>query len=104
MQIKSKQLTMEQIRFQEGFKRTLSYLWDDVPATIFYLQQIQTYKRWKDIFNWLVDNEIKGNKLVDLFKNETDTEKGSLVAFTFIINRMEGTKGFLRPLNKGDLL
>jgi len=44
----------------DGYKKTLSYLWDDTPATIFYLQQIQIYKRWAEIFNWLVVNERRG--------------------------------------------
>jgi len=88
----------------DAYKHTLSYLWDDVLGTIWYMQQIQLYKKDLHIFNWLVVNELRGQKLIDFFKNETDRERGVLVGITFIINKLEGHKlGPLRSLHVTDL-
>lgn len=96
---------LNKIRYDVGYRQTLTYLWDDNVGTIFYLQQVQLYKRWREIFNWLVTNKLNGQRLVDFFKNETDREKGVLVGITFIINKIEGHKiGPMRGLHATDLL
>jgi len=94
---------MQGLRFIAGMKKTLLYLWDGNNETTFYIAPINEYKREVDILNWLVKNEIKGQKLIDFFKNETDREKGILIGVTYIINKLEGNYHLKRSLTAADL-
>lgn len=96
---------LRKVRYDVGYKNTVSYLWGETVGTIFYLRQIQLYKRWREIFNWLVVNKKFGQGLVEFFQNETDRSQGVIVGITYIINKLEGHKmGPMRNLYASDLL
>lgn len=83
----------QRLKYVAGFKKTLDYLYDGEPLTVMPLLFIQqNYKQWRDIFNWLVKNEIRGKKLVEFFQNESPDGGGVHMGVTHILSRLKGHK------------
>ena len=79
--------------FEEKLKMTLDYLYDGNPQTVAPLYfVVNNYKRHIKMLNWLVKNEIRGNKLVDFFKNESPDGGGYHCGASLILSRMDGVK------------
>lgn len=80
-------LTNDQLR------TVLDALYDGNEATTPILINIQySYKRAHHIFLWLVRNQLRGQKLVDFFRNESgDLDGGGLLSgVTKILNSLDG--------------
>lgn len=76
-----------------NFRKTLDYLYDGEPGTVMPLLMIKnTYERWREIYNWLVINHIRGQKLVEFFQNESPDGGGVHMGVTHILSRLKGLK------------
>jgi len=85
-------------------KRVLDYLYDGNPQTAAPLLFIRhNYKRWQEIFNWLVARKICGKKLVEFFQNESKDGRGYHMGVTTILNQIDN-KGLRVENIKADQL
>lgn len=51
-----------------------------------------TYKQWAEVMIWLRKNNIRGEKLAQLFQNESPDGGGYLLGMSYILSRMKGHK------------
>lgn len=97
MNLPNRQKQTNSLKFKagelEGFRKVLEYLWDGNQEAFNALLYIkQTYRDWGRIFIWLKDNELRGNKLMDFFKNESPDGGGYLSGIEHIMTRLGGNK------------
>ena len=91
--------------FEKGLKKTLDYLYDGNAMTVKPLLIIRnTYKQYPDIFNWLVKNDIKGQKLVEFFQNESPDGGGVHLGVTHILSKIKGHKNTIVGIKGNELL
>jgi len=63
------------------------------------------YKEWEKMIIWLKRNNIRGQQLVDFFKNESDTTGGGyLLGSTLILSRIKGHKNTLVGVKIDELI
>lgn len=88
----------EQLEQITRIKRVFDYVADgnlEAGNILIYIKS--TYKQWGQMILWLKANDIRGQKLVDFFKNESDsTGGGYLLGCTLIINRINKTNESLK--------
>jgi hypothetical protein len=92
------------IRLGEArLRHVLDFLYDGVPGTAMPLLQCRNFKQEHEIYLWLYHNQIKGQKLVEFFKNESKSEDGTgyLNAINEILKRITREKN--RKANIKDL-
>ena len=62
------------------------------------------YRNFGPMILWLKRNNIRGQRLVDFFKNESDeTGGGYLLGCTLILSRLDGHKDTLKSVKITDL-
>lgn len=83
----------KQLSELEGLKKVVEYLWDGNQEAFNALYFIKSnYKEWASILKWLKDNNLRGQRLADLFKNESPDGGGYHLGVTLILSRMKGHK------------
>lgn len=87
----------EVLTFQDAeilrLKKVMDYLYDGNQQTFAPLYFLKTnYKEWRSMFVWLVENQIKGKKLVEFFQNESPDGGGYHMGATLILSRIKGHK------------
>lgn len=95
---------LKSIKHVNNFRKTVEVLWDDTPMAVTpLLWIIENYKRWQDMLNWLVTNDIKGKKLVEFFQNESPDGGGYHCGCTHILSRMDGVKYEIKTVYANEL-
>ena len=77
----------------QGLRHVISYLWDqnnEAFAAILFVKS--NYTRWPEMIQWMKNNGLKGQTLVDFFKNESPDGGGYHMGATFILSRLKGHK------------
>jgi len=100
--MKSEMLTPAQ------FRTVCDYLWDcnsGGPAVVHVLGQIEQFKDSHRMLLWLCRNKIRGQELLDFFKDEAGDEnaRGVLLGVQKIQDRLEGRKFTSEGLTLEDL-
>ena len=87
-----------------ALKKILSYLMDGNRKAFFALYFIKAnYKEWPAMIIWLKRNNIRGQKLVEFFENESKDGGGYHSGATKILSMIDGLKHRTRMV-KGDEL
>lgn len=87
-----------------AFRRLMDYLYDGNPKTAAPLLFIRhNYKRWHEVFSWLMANKIKGKKLVEFFQNESKDGRGFHCGVTKILNHIDGKKLYTEQIKVNEL-
>lgn len=89
----------------KGLRSVVDYLYDGVPEAFTAIYFIKgNFKEWELIFKYLKDNKIRGQSLVDFFKNESDeTGGGYLLGVTLILSRIKGHKNLIKTVKIDEL-
>jgi len=101
----AKALTLRQAQEIDALRRVVEYITDGVPEAFAILLYIrENFKQSDQMIVWLKNNKMCGQKLVDMFKNESDaTGGGKLLGCQKIISMMEGKKHSVRGLKINEL-
>lgn len=96
---------MEELdRYQ--LRRVADYLYDGIPETAHLMSQLRQFKDGDRILLWLVRNGMRGQKMIDFFKEEngSDSKKGVMLGVQRAMSFINHGKGYLRDkLTVGDL-
>lgn len=88
-----------------GLRKVIEYLWDGNQEAFQALYFIKAnYKQWPKMVLWLKDNNLKGQKLADMFKNESPDGGGYHMGATYILSRLKGNKHGLEGIKGDELL
>lgn len=101
---KSYKRILEQSRIDATIRRALERLMDgkvEAFAPLYFIKH--NYKQWQKIFCYLERNNLRGEKLLDFFKNESADGGGYHSGVSFILARIEGHKNSV-PIIKSDQL
>ena len=89
----------------QGLRQVISYLWDGNQEAFNILFFVKSnYKQWNEIVLWLKRNKIKGDKLVELFQNESPDGGGYHMGATYILSRIKGHKHEIVGIKVNELL
>lgn len=90
----------------DALKKIVSYLWDGNNEAFHAIHFIKgNYKEWPAMLVWLKRNDIKGQKLVDFFKNEsTDDGGGYHMGATYILSKIKGHKNVIVGVKIDELI
>ena len=97
---------MQEEIFKKRFRLILDKLYEGEPATAMPLLYIRhNFKDHLRIFDWMLQNGIRGRRLVEFFQNESNDDDGGgfIRGISIILSRMEGTKHYHRPATIEDL-
>lgn len=94
MQMDPKEMQMKFVAGElQGLRQVISYLWDgnqEAFSILYFLKS--NYKEWPAMIKWLKDNNLKGQRLVEMFQNESPDGGGYHMGATFILSRLKGFK------------
>lgn len=77
----------------QGLRAVISYLWDGNMEAFNILTFIKgNYREWPAMVMYMKANHLRGEKLVQAFKNESPDGGGYHMAATFILSRIKGLK------------
>ena len=77
----------------QGLRQIISFLWDGNQEAFNILLFIKSnYKEWPAMIRWMKANKLVGQKLVDMFKNESPDGGGYHMGAMFILSRLKGFK------------
>lgn len=77
----------------EGLRKVIEYLWAGNQEAFNALYFIKSnYKQWPQMITWLKDNQLRGQALADMFKNESPDGGGYHMGATYILSRLKGMK------------
>lgn len=98
-------LTIDKEELETGINKAqlrtmIEYLWDGNMMAFSFLTRIrsfyskkQDFTREYSVYLWLSRNKIKGQRLVDFFRNEGNDDQGNfLEGLNYICNRLDGRK------------
>ena len=89
----------------EDLRRVISFLWDGNNEAFAALHFIKSnYQEWPLMIKWLKDNKITGQKLADLFKNESPDGGGFHMGALYIISRIRGHRHEISDIKVSDLI
>lgn len=89
----------------QALRRVIEYLWDGNNGAFAALTFIKgNYKRWPEMIAWLKKNEIRGQALADLFKNESKDGGGYHMGAMYILSRIKGHKNEIVNIKADELL
>ena len=89
----------------KGLREIISYLWDGNQEAFSALLFIKSnYKEWPAMIMWLKKNNLRGDKLSQLFKNESPDGGGYHMGATYILSRLKGMKYGTESINASELL
>ncbi len=77
----------------QGLRAVISYLWDGEQEAfniVYFLKS--NYKEWPAMIRWLKNNQLKGQRLVQMFQNESVDGGGMHLGATYILSRLKGHK------------
>ena len=102
----SKEFQMSQVSGElEGLKKVISYLWDDNQQAFQILFFIKSnYKEWPAMIRYMKENNLKGERLVQMFQNESPDGGGYHMGATFILSRLKGLKHGIEGIKIDELL
>lgn len=93
----------------EGLRKVISYLMGDDEkyrqkafAALYFLKS--NYKDWGNMMIWLKRNNLRGQKLVEFFQNESPDGGGYHMGATKIISMLEGMKHQERTIKVNELI
>jgi hypothetical protein len=76
-----------------GLRKVISYLWDQNNEAFAALLFVKSnYVEWPAMITWMKNNGLRGQALVDFFKNESPDGGGYHMGATFILSRLKGHK------------
>lgn len=82
----------------------IDYLYDGVPHTFTILYYIKTnFKEWYRMTEWLYVNQLRGDRLVEFFRNHSEDGIGLLGGCAEILHQI-GMNKFTRNRITGDVL
>lgn len=85
-------------------RAVLGYLMDGNMEAFGILMYIkQTYKDWGKMILWLKQNNLRGQKLVEFFQNESPDGGGYMLGCELILSRMRGNKNSIDGMNIREL-
>jgi len=79
----------------QATRRLLEMLWDGDFRVLMKLKEIkELYIRWYLILKWFHNNNIRGKKILDFFKNHSaeDDGGGTLSGIAYILSRVDGKR------------
>lgn len=87
-------------------KRVFEYVADgNTEAANIMIYIKSNYKQWAEMIFWLKNNNIRGQNLVDFFKNESDESGGGyFLGCTLILSRIKGHKNTLVGVKINELI
>ena len=95
----------KQLEEINGLRKVIEYLWDGNQEAFNALYFIKAnYKEWQGIIKWLKDNNLRGQALADMFKNESPDGGGYHLGVTLILSRMKGQKTGTTHIKINDLI
>lgn len=89
----------------EGLRKVISFLYDgnqEAFNILFFLKS--NYKQWPEMVQWLRSNYLVGDKLVQMFKNESPDGGGYHMGATYILSRIKGIKHRTEGIKMDELL
>lgn len=95
----------DQLQHINNLRLVIEYLWDGNQEAFNIIYYIKShYKQWATMLLWLKRNNLRGQLLVDFFKNESDESGGGyLLGCTLILSRISGHKDTIRGVKINDL-
>lgn len=77
---------------EHQFRQTVDYLYDGVTQTAHLMGQIRVFKRGDEVLLWLCRNNLRGQRMVDFFKEESDDDnsKGVLRGYETALKFIDG--------------
>lgn len=86
-------------------RKVADYLYDGVPEVAHLMAQVRQFKDGDRVLLWLVKNKIRGQRMVDFFKEESgkDSSKGVMRGVQRALSFINGHKRYLEPLKTRDL-
>ena len=89
----------------KGLRQVVSYLYDGNQEAFNALIFIKgNYKQWAEMLQWLKRNNLKGQRLVDFFKNQSPDGGGFHMGAIHIISRLDGLKHNERNIKINELI
>lgn len=89
----------------QGLRDVIAYLYDGNQGAFNALYFIKSnYKQWPQIFVWLKRNKITGQKVVELFQNESPDGGGYHMGVTYILSRIKGHKKQIEGIKIDELM
>ena len=95
----------KEIEHLKNMRRVFEYISDgEVEAANILIYIKSTYAEWEKMILWIKKNDLRGKKLIDFFKNESDESGGGyLLGCTLILSRIKGHKNNLVGVKIYDL-
>jgi len=88
-----------------GLRKVIEFLWDGNQEAFNALYFIKSnYKEWPSMMQWLKANQLKGQALADMFKNESPDGGGYHMGATYILSRLKGIKHGTKTIKIDELL
>ena len=84
-------ITLEEMKI---LRLQIERIWDGNADAIVLLRYVfHSFRRWNEIFDWMIQNNMKGARLVEYYKNEGDKEgRGLLGPTRKIIEHIDAEK------------
>lgn len=89
----------------QGLRKIISYLWDGNQEAFNILYFVKSnYKEWPNMIMYMKNNNLRGDKLVELFKNESPDGGGFHMGATYILSKLKGLKFGTEGIKVDELL
>lgn len=89
----------------QGLRAIISYLWDGNQEAFNILLFVKSnYKEWPSMIKFMKANNLKGQKLVEMFQNESPDGGGYHMGATYILSRLKGFKHGTIGVKSNELL